>query len=350
MMTEDAPNRASVLLVLLSDGAPSDGTSRECPCGIPIFQVDKTQDPLLGHKSKAAAWKCRGAVAQAVKSDCLERIRAVGRVFGRDKAVVATVAFGPPNEDFKVLQEMADVLPRGSFHKLGLNASGLKTAFSSLSSSMTELRTEGGGRGLTARTDRVVNKLQRVAHTDIITGSAGWWIYSHQELQGKYRWDLAAEKLVLDKLMAGATGLGFYQEPFASGVERLVTRCTEIEVPRDKLDLWYKNPWAARNRAGMMARRRGLRLVCKEAKDVQNWEAGLEFHQTFARIQTDAAVLAEKFNRRVRGPNHWQLSFLPVSIYLCADETYPNSEAWVLVEPELEGKFTKWNNVLLSVG
>ena len=68
-----------------------------------------------------------------------------------------------PNEQFTVLQEMAEVLPRGSFHKLGLNASKLRTVFSSLSSSVTDLRTEGGSRsGLTLRTDRKVNKDQKV--------------------------------------------------------------------------------------------------------------------------------------------------------------------------------------------
>ena len=28
----------------------------------------------------------------------------------------------------------------------------------------------------------------------------------------------------------------------------------------------------------------------------------------------------------------------------CRDESYYKDEAWVLVEPELDGKFTKWNN------
>ena len=78
-----------------------------------------------------------------MKEACLERITAIGNLFGRDRVVVCTVAFGPQKEDFMTLQEMAETLPRGSFQKLGLNPAALRTAFSSLFSSMTELRTEG---------------------------------------------------------------------------------------------------------------------------------------------------------------------------------------------------------------
>ena len=59
--------------------------------------------------------------------------------------VVSTVAFGPPQEDFEVLKNMSTVLPRGSFQKLGLSAAALKTAFSSLTSSLTSLRSETVG-------------------------------------------------------------------------------------------------------------------------------------------------------------------------------------------------------------
>jgi len=63
-----------------------------------------------------------------------------------------------------------------------------------------------------------------------------------------------------------------------------------------------------------------------------------------ARAQLDAALLAEQFNRRLRGPACWYVSFLPVFIYKCWDINYADETAWVLVEPELDGKFTKWNN------
>lgn len=46
---------------------------------------------------------------------------------------------------------MADVLPKGSFSKLGLSAGALRNAFSSLTSSLTTLRSDIGGSGLTER-------------------------------------------------------------------------------------------------------------------------------------------------------------------------------------------------------
>ncbi|KAJ1495217.1 hypothetical protein T484DRAFT_1763193 [Baffinella frigidus] len=43
----------------------------------------------------------------------------MGDLFGRDRLYLTTVAFGPPTENFQVLQDMAAVLPRSSFQKLG---------------------------------------------------------------------------------------------------------------------------------------------------------------------------------------------------------------------------------------
>ena len=62
------------------------------------------------------------------------------------------MAFGPPDQSYHVLQGMAEKLPRGSFQKLGLSADKMRTAFSSLTSDLTTLRTVGGSSaGLTLR-------------------------------------------------------------------------------------------------------------------------------------------------------------------------------------------------------
>ena len=63
-----------------------------------------------------------------------------------------------------------------------------------------------------------------------------------------------------------------------------------------------------------------------------------------ARVQAEAAEVARVFNRRVAGPAQLQLNFLDTEVYSCYDEAYPDNEAWVLVERELEGRFRKWNN------
>jgi hypothetical protein len=71
----------------------------------------------------------------------------LGDMFGRDRMCVQTVAFGPPDENYAVLDEMSKQLPLSSFQKLGLSAANLRTAMTSLSSSLTTLRTSAGGAG-----------------------------------------------------------------------------------------------------------------------------------------------------------------------------------------------------------
>lgn len=38
------------------------------------------------------------------------------------------------------------------------------------------------------------------------------------------------------------------------------------------------------------------------------------------------------------------MSFVDCWIYEVLDRFYESGRAWILAEPELEGKFTKWNN------
>ena len=68
------------------------------------------------------------------------------------------------------------------------------------------------------------------------------------------------------------------------------------------------------------------------------------FHKNFARTQAEAEQIAELFNRGLGGPDSWEMHFLPCHVYELHDVDYHQSKAWVLAEPELEGKYTKWNN------
>ena len=65
IMTADAPNRGSVLLLPFSDGAPSDQRLMQCEHGIEIFSIDRKQDPKMGHRSAGSAWDCRRKLQQA---------------------------------------------------------------------------------------------------------------------------------------------------------------------------------------------------------------------------------------------------------------------------------------------
>ena len=354
VMMEDAPNRGSMLLLMFSDGAPSDQQCMHCEHGLPVFQIDRDEYPTLQHSTKASAFSCRRSLHAKVKAECLKRIKRIGQVFGRDRVISRMIGFGPPKEDFQLLSDMASALPRGEFQKLGLNASNLKTAFSSLSSSMTELRTSSGGSTLTPRLDKVVDKNQKIdSSKKEISGMEGWWIYSHDEFHGKYEMKLWGDVAKMERvvLSPGATGLAFVEQPFAEGAERYVYRCTEIEIPDELVVSWYYNAEDTYDMKAFRARS-GLRLVAKEAKVMENLEKGRRFHETFSRIQHHAGQLAKQFNLSLpdTAPTMWNVSFIPTFIYCCKDEHgngnghYKNDECWVLCEPELDGKFIKWNN------
>lgn len=350
VMAADAANRASVLLLFFSDGAPSDTSKMECEHGLAVFDFNHKEDPKMGHRSAGSAWNCRKNLHAKVRSECLDRIKRIGQIFGRDKVILRTLAFGPPKEDFTLLKQMADALPRGEFQELGLNADSLRTAFSSLSSSMSELRTENGGNALTPRRDKVVDKQQKVeVGPTMVEGSKGWWIYAFEDILAKVTINASGElRQHLKPDTRLMQGIAFIQQPFAEGVERFVYRCTEVVIPMDKKNVWYyagSHDWDSDL---MKAYRQGLRLVAKEAKDVENLHKGRSFHDVFARVQQDAAALAMQFNRQQPNPRpDWNVSYLPTTLYcvkVACNDMYPSGEAWILVEPELEGKYTKWND------
>ncbi len=58
----------------------------------------------------------------------------------------------------------------------------------------------------------------------------------------------------------------------------------------------------------------------------------------------EAQVLATLFTRRVAGPPAWAVGFVECVVYHVRDARYPGGSVRVLAEPELEGRFTKWNN------
>ena len=120
---------ARLLLIFLSDGEPSDHVGMPCSHGIKVWSNDNTVKPdgtgknplcLCKHVSNSAV--CRQEVKTQLKKQCLKSVTQLGVRFGRERVVVATVAFGDPQGDYTMLQEMAKQLPRGSFHEAGLES------------------------------------------------------------------------------------------------------------------------------------------------------------------------------------------------------------------------------------
>lgn len=87
----------------------------------------------------------------------------------------------------------------------------------------------------------------------------------------------------------------------------------------------------------------GPRLVAKEQQHEELMYDN-KYAERFCRLQGQAQVMAEAFNRRVRGGAHLQLNFVQCFVYTVRDSRWPGGEAQFLAEHYLEGKFIKFNN------
>ena len=196
---------------------------------------------------------------------------------------------------------MAAKLPRSSFQKLGLSAAGLSTAFTSLTNSLSVMRTEGGAVPMTLRNVQHEDAAARTEFIQDRRGSeAGWETYHCYTgtLRWKRRFDRNYRDFVDVPLSAGATGVAIYSSKFAHGVERNVFHCTEI---------------TGTGQVGW-TRATGEWLVTKETRyEEQMSSAG--FHTTMAKVQAEAEYLANLFNARVRGGPSSQLNFVECCIY-----------------------------------
>ncbi|CAJ1947683.1 unnamed protein product [Cylindrotheca closterium] len=296
----DTENMSSLLFLFFSDGAPSDHQIMKCAHGINVFsKINQRNDRKMEHTSRNQAWKCLHEITNRVETECCERVKSIGQVFGPDQVIFRTLA------------------------------------------SLSTLRTEGGHLALTRRPDKVVDANQKIDHTTSeIFGRDGCWMYADIDIIGKYEFkanDPPSRQLQRVHWKEDANGIAFLQHPFAEGEERFVYRCAEIKTS--------KNDYTSAASRDNTAERRGLRLVAKEAKDLEKHHQGRKFHQTFARIQTAVGKVATSFTKRLpHARPESNINFLDTNIYGCYDRSYRRGQAWILVEPELDGKFTKWND------
>jgi hypothetical protein len=329
LLQTDTRSGAQLFLMFLSDGAPSDHCHERCLHGVQVWQESPPPDgrtvgknggrrrmPLQICLDRETAKTCRSEVRQQVRERCAQKVKLLGDLFGRDRTYIGTVAFGPITEDYQVLQDMAAQLPRQSFQKLGLNALGLKTAFSSLTSDLSTMNTQMMPQKLTVR---------KVKQQEAGTSPSSWDIYIKNDKQRtllkKYRWDIHNHRWRVLALPSGVIGVAHSKHFKAKGAERLVYDCIEINDKYEQV---------------------GDRLIAKEA--LHKEFLGHEFHKRFCRNQCEAEAMAEVFNRRLGFQPEWQLHFLQCVMYDVMDERYEDGVAYILAEKELEGAYTKWNN------
>eukprot|EP00966_Prymnesium_polylepis_P177151 4103151-Prymnesium_polylepis.1 len=214
---------------------------------------------------------------------------------------------------------------------------------SSLTSSLSTLQTEGGSRSLTVRHKEVKKEANKEANRDSeelarsIRSEDGWQIFLITNVE-KYMFDRRDSPLLPVPFGQSVDSFAMRTHPFATGAERFVFLSTEGR--------------ATYGGSGLVVRS-GARLVAKEAKHEEN--VGAAFHKELAAVQQEAADLARKFNRLVRlrvgeEESAFFLTYIDCTLYRIRQGLNVGSDfSWVLVEPELEGCFTKWNNNAGSV-
>mmetsp|Transcript_22384 Transcript_22384/g.54429 ORF Transcript_22384/g.54429 Transcript_22384/m.54429 type:complete len:327 (+) Transcript_22384:121-1101(+) len=102
ILMPETHTQRQILIMILSDGAPSDHLDRVCAHGTAIWQEASGGGTFRGKKAlRNCPWGnalCRQSVMKSVRSDCVQKVVRVGDIFGRDRTTVVTAAFGPPSD------------------------------------------------------------------------------------------------------------------------------------------------------------------------------------------------------------------------------------------------------------
>ena len=143
---------------------------------------------------------------------------------------------------------------------------------------------------------------------------------------------------------------------FSRGGERVAFECQEL-ILRNKGKNVHQNINKLTGE-GTVSRsyvRDGPRLVAKESMFVESHLMNLETYRAAAERQAAASEYARQFNTAVRGHPLWSSSWNIYVLNCCIYEVVGVNDSprqqdrlsgnnWILTEPELEGKFIKWNN------
>ena len=174
ILLHEKGHKRQLFVIFLSDGAPSDHAHVMCEHRVLVWQ--QLADGNLTICGEGGS-RCRARVKREMLNACLERIKALGTSLGQDRLHFCTVAFGPEDEDYEVLQRMAGQLPRGSFHKLRLTPESLRTAFSTLTSSLTSLRSDTRARLTERAVPREPTAAAAAAADSGVRSVEGWHVY-----------------------------------------------------------------------------------------------------------------------------------------------------------------------------
>eukprot|EP00053_Salpingoeca_punica_P022931 m.215724 g.215724 ORF g.215724 m.215724 type:complete len:581 (-) comp42827_c0_seq1:210-1952(-) len=373
LLAETRDEAAQMIVMFLSDGEPSDHVFRTCIHGVNVWKTQNVQvppgsrPPLIS--CGRSAWRCRNDIKRQIQLDCYDRVASLGDKFGRDRIRFYTVGFGPADEDFEVLQRMSGMLPQSGFQKLGLKANLLISVFSSLTSTLTSVREDSAGHGMTLRQAGPRESSDSFQERPrVITRLGGWNIYEGKNLVSKKGY--VDGRYVELPLREGATGLAVFEDWFDQGSERATYRCFEVAREYYLMPAYpFAPPHMQRSEITHASKTQdnheciavGLQMVAKQSLFEEEM-LNDHFHRSMAETQFEAQRLSTLFNERIQriveakavassssaafdfahsDASAFLVTFIPCSIYHVNHRSKPQ---WILAESFLDGCFVKWNN------
>eukprot|EP00985_Skeletonema_marinoi_P016532 scaffold8922_cov219-Skeletonema_marinoi.AAC.11 len=296
----DLDDIGAYMLVLLSDGSPSD------------------QKP--GDQMRRRDAVCR--LSQRLKS----------------KLTVYGMGIGAMGSDFEQLKYLVDAATEhgaeGQFNHAGLSPAELSTTFHTMATTMTTTRTELLS-NKTKRTKTEKRYTMRKSYNDVDlvplrreTKNVSRWRYDNRT-QPPWK--------KVEFLNSDARGFEVAQDPFGKGAERLAYMFYEIK----------------KKQIGSGYEKVGKSMVAKNSIYNEDERSKEKFHTDFCRSQQKAWELALQFNRAVAKapllkPAKDEVS-LPPPIEFLQCNVYDYEDHWgakcgLLVEKFLHGRFTKFSS------
>jgi hypothetical protein len=310
----------ALVLMLLSDGKPSD----KLDCGYETNTQLKYRRMMRPY------------------------IHSIAAKFNK-QLVVQTIAFSNSQfeNEFLVLKDLADYSSelgaRGSFVQSSLKDTNLGITLTSLSSNLTQTRTQLTTVMFEKRKRTLRNVFLLAGNSSTVYHAGHYWnIYPHSSLFA-WRWDKLNEYYDWRRARffnSETQGVAISEDVFGEGAERIVFLVQEIKWTEDKSVQFLGQP-----------------LAGKETRFVEDEHMKEEFHTSFCTTQKDAFRFARKFNERlelisqVKGGIGGLLTikFLDCNVYGLSASDDPvqgdDFERFLLVEELLDKKkYKKWNS------
>ena len=107
LLAKDSRSFARLMVLLLSDGAPSDHQEMECKHGTMVWRsFGESLGKVSFIECPTGGRRCRWLVKDREQRECVEWAKKLATKYGEDRVVITTVAFGDPKQNFSTLEKM----------------------------------------------------------------------------------------------------------------------------------------------------------------------------------------------------------------------------------------------------